>query len=270
VEAETDFSLTNQLLRLTHSKVSRTEGRLQAEYPTDLNSSEYYWSILSQIDPRVAKNFFTPAQGKIFDDLIFTTSPLIQAELQGARRDPDRLLFRAQATAGHFSFRGEAITWFESQVEYTNQTLTFFAPLLERPEGQARVGVAAIDFATLLLYLTNAESQLDPMAIARVVGPHAVRAIAPYQFASPPQAQVHGVVDLKPRSHRTDLHFQLQGGPFRWKKFRFPQISGQVDWVGETVGLEQVLADLTPVAWKAGLVLTFRQNREGSCLFKAR
>ena len=39
-----------------------------------------------------------------------------------------------------------------------------------------------------------------------------------------------------------DLHFEIDGGPFEWRKFKVPHITGKVDWVGQHLALSDIRA----------------------------
>lgn len=72
--------------------------------------------------------------------------------------------------------------------------------------------------------------------------------------SSLPDATINGVVNLKRHSSRDDLHFQITGGPFLWKKLldnvvrqadwlRLQKVAGQIDWVGKTLALKNLHGD---------------------------
>lgn len=255
---ESSLSLTNQVLRLNGLNLSRPEGVLRAEFVTDFKDSSFVWNLTSNIDPKVARNFFSePEEREIFDDLEFTVPPFVKGEISGAWNDPRLISFSAQTRITNFAFRGESVSSFAGGIHYSNDFLSFFAPVLSRPEGQGSASSVVIDFSRLLLSITNAETTLDPMAIARVIGPNAVKALQPYRFDSPPAARVNGVVDLKPDSARNDIHFTVRGGSFAWTKLRLQKVAGLVDWVGDTLSLSNIQGDFNTGRLDGGARIDF-------------
>jgi hypothetical protein len=99
-----------------------------------------------------------------------------------------------------------------------------------------------MDLDAQFIYLTNGFSTVDPMVIARAIGPHVVQAIEAYQFATPPTARVQGIIPLQ-GEEGADLQFDLAGGPFHWWKFNLPHITGHVHWFGLHLTLTNVQAE---------------------------
>jgi hypothetical protein len=78
------------------------------------------------------------------------------------------------------------------------------------------------------------------MAVARAISPKAAEAIEPYRYDLPPFTRVNGMVDVKRGRHEDDLHFQVNGGPFRWRQFRLQRLGGNIDWVGDKLSLNDM------------------------------
>src|SRR5262249_38136451 len=62
------------------------------------------------------------------------------------------------------------------------------------------------------------------------------------------------------RDEDADLYFQLSGGPFRWQKFRVPQISGEVHWYGRHVSIMDVDAQFYGGKLKGSAGFEFTQD----------
>src|SRR5262249_28742995 len=141
----------------------------------------------------------------------------------------------------NFTVRGQSAGAFESEVRYTNRFLEFIEPRMSH-EGQAMnaSGVAA-DFETMRIHFTNGFSTADPQTVARAIGPKVERLMEPYRFSKPPTVRVEGYAPLK-GTNDADLHFGVDGGPFECWKFKSPHVSGQVDWLGKTMTLTNVVA----------------------------
>src|SRR5262249_34978369 len=113
---------------------------------------------------------------------------------------------------------------------YTNRIVTFHDVRLRRPEGEAIVEKGLFDPDRQLLFLTNAFSAVEPMAVLRTIGPRTAAVMEPYQFLAPPKIWVNGLVHTREVA-QMDLQFHVEGGPFRWTRFNLPQINGDLHWV---------------------------------------
>jgi len=105
---------------------------------------------------------------------------------------------------------------------------------------EAQAPQVFVDLATEKVFFTNAVGNLDPMAVARAISPKAAEAIEPYRFDLPPATRVNVVADYKKGRHEDNMHFQLKGGPFRWRQYRLQLLSGNIDWVGDRLSLNNV------------------------------
>src|SRR5208282_1869326 len=136
--------------------------------------------------------------------------PLLEAEFWGTGSDPAFLGVKGHAALTNFTFRGETVSSFESDVQYTNQILQFNnARLLRGATDDLQVDGLAINFIENKAYMTNGVGVGNPMVVARAIGPQIVRVLEPYQFARPPHVRAHGVIPL--RGSDADLYFDVAG-----------------------------------------------------------
>jgi hypothetical protein len=239
--AESPFAFSNLIWRLPNLKVTRPEGNLEGDYTSRPQAKEFHWRLRSQIDPKVARTFFEEeTQRRAFDYVQFTTPPLIEAEIWGHWRDLNRLGVVAHVAATNFTFRGETVKAASTRLIYTNKLFNLIEPQIRREGEYGSAPGVTIDLRAQKVYLTNVLGNLDPHAVARAIGKGAARAIEPYQFDSPPTIRVEGVADIKPKRYEEDLHFEISGGPFRWRQFRLQQLAGNVAWQGKRVNLLNV------------------------------
>jgi hypothetical protein len=240
--AESPFWFSNLVWCLPRVKVVRPEGSVEGEYTSHPETKEFHWRVRSQIDPKVTRAFFEEeSQRRAFDYVEFPTPPLIEAEIWGHWQDLDRFGVMAFVAATNFAFRGEHARDAATHIIYTNRVLTFIEPRVHRDGGEhgSAPGIT-IDFNQLKVFFTNTFGNLNPHAVARTIGKGAARAIEPYQFDSPPTIRVQGVVDLKRKRNEEDLHFEVSGGPFRWKQFRLQQLVGNIAWQARVLSLLNV------------------------------
>ena len=239
--AASSFFLTNLVWQIPDLRVARPEGLLSAEYSTDLATRYFHWRLHSQIDPKITRPLLEyESQRKGLDFFQFTQPPEIDAEVWNQWGGIEKLGIVAKVRATNFAFRGEGVTGLTTALSYTNQLLVFDDPMVRQGEQQASAPRVSIDFAAEKIYLSNAFGNLDPNAVARAIGETTAKVIAPYQFDAPPTSRVNGTVDLKRERRADDLHFQLTGGPFRWRQYRLQRLQGDVDWVGDKLSLNNV------------------------------
>jgi AsmA-like C-terminal region len=234
--AQSHVSWSNMVLRLPDLSITRPEGRLQAVHEADLRSKDFYFHISSTLDVLAVRPLLEPPAQHALDYFTFSEPPVIDAELWGRLHQPERLGLKGRVALTNFTFRGESFSSLQTPVQYTNRFLRFSGPHVRRgPQSMSADGLG-VDLAAQLIYLTNGYSTADPMVVARVIGPHIVRAVEPYKFAQPPHAHVHGTIPMHGEAE-ADLHFALDGGPFEWWHFRVPYIVGNVHWLGEHLSL---------------------------------
>jgi hypothetical protein len=168
-----------------------------------------------------------------------TQPPIIEAEVRGQFQNQERTGINGRVALTNFTFRGQTFSSLQTAVQYTNRVLQFLEPRIDRGTQHMSADALAADFNAQLVYLTNGFSTTDPLVIAGAIGPHIVRAIQPYRFDTPPTAHVYGAIPMH-GEEGADLHFDLDGGPFRWWKFNVDHIAGHVHWAGETLELSDL------------------------------
>ena len=222
--------------------VSRSDGRLAAEYKASDRSKDFYGRISSTLNLSLAGPLLAPAQKQVFDLFTFTESPVLEAEVWGNFADAARTGVKGRVALTNFIFRGEKITSLQTTFQYTNGVLQFFEPRIFVGAQEARASGLTADFNAQLIFLTNGLSMAEPLIIAQVIGPQIVRAIEPYQFLRPPIAHVHGAIPMR-GEEGADLYFELDGGPFHWWRLTVPHIAGEVHWAGEQLTLTNMQTD---------------------------
>jgi AsmA-like protein len=251
--ARSHFTYSNLCWHLPDLTLIRPEGRLQAEHRANDTTKDFYWRLSSTLDPAILRPLLDRPAQQALDLFTFSQPPALDVQIWGRSHDSDRTGLLGQVALSNFTFRGQAITWLQTDVQYTNRFLRFADPRVQVADRNVQADGLAVDLNAQLIYLTNGLSNADPMMIARVIGPHIVRAIEAYRFSSPPDARVYGTIPLH-GEESADLHFELKGGPFQWWKFNIPYITGNVHWSGLHLSLANVQADFyhgNAVGWAA-------------------
>jgi len=238
----TDLSLTNDVLHLPNLLVQRPEGRAEFSYTEDTRTRDFQFRGRANIDPRAIRPLLEDdGQRRVLDELRFTEPPRIEGEVRGRWLARDRVGFDVRVAITNFTLRGEGCSNFTAAVRFTNEVFHLTDVRIARGDGLATVPFSSVDLRAQRIFLTNVQSTLDPMPVARAIGPNTAASIAPYRFAKPPVATVNGSIPFRD-GETTDLHFELSGGPFSWQRFNIPQIRGAVHWVTNTLVLTNVVA----------------------------
>jgi hypothetical protein len=260
IAAHSHFSYSNLCWHLPDLSLTRPEGTLRAEHKANEDTKDFYWRISSTLDPAILRPLLDEPAQRAFDLFTFAGAPALEAELWGRGHEPEQTGFRGHVALSNFTFRGEAFTDLDTQVQYTNRYLLFTGPRVGLGTHYLKADTLAVDLNAKLIYLTNGFSTAEPMVVARAIGPHIARTVEAYQFLFPPTARVYGIIPLHGEED-ADLHFDLVGGPFQWWKFNLPHIVGHVHWSGLHLTLTNVQADFyhgTAVGWAA---FDFPRNR---------
>ena len=242
--ADSHFHYSNEVWRLPDLVITRPEGRLELALESNERTRDYYFRIHSTIDVRALRPLLEPNPQRVLALIAFTRPPTLDGEAWGRWYEPGRMGIRAHAALDHFTLRGESAEAFQADLEYTNRYLTLIEPRLVRDQGTQRLAASrvGVDYSERKVYLTNGFSTAAPAVVARAIGPHVSRALEPYRFLKPPTVRVEGIIPLREEKD-ADLHFDVDGGPFEWLKFRVPHISGRVDWEQERLALKHVRTD---------------------------
>ena len=243
--ARSPFSFTNSVFHLPEIVVTRPEGSAQGAYTSRPLVKQFHWKLMSNIDPQALRPLFKSTNElRIFDMVQFTAPPKVSAEIWGDWRDLDRLGVVANVAATNFVVRGQKVSFGESLVLYTNRVIECLNPFVIRQQETGTAARVAIDIGQKKIFFTNAIGNLNPYALTAAIGKSASRAIAPYQFAIPPHVQLNGVLDIRRGGWQDDMHFKVSGGPFFWEPFHAQQVSGQIHWMGKSLILSDILANL--------------------------
>ncbi len=263
-----DLVYSNLTLRLPNLLARRPEGEVQMALRSHSETRDFHFDFRSSIDPHA----ITPAleeekQKKGFDYFSFGTPPVIEGQVWGRWRERERTGFRASVSATNFTFRAQQVDGFASGVSFTNSFLSMTNAVVRRPEGEATVDALGFDMRTKRLYLTNAVGRLEPAAVAKAIGPKTARSLEPYQFLEPPLVSVNGWVQTGPGRNPSELHFEIDGGAFRFSRFNSQDIDGEIFWSGQTVTLTNIVAEFYGGELRGNLSSRFNDDRSADLVF---
>jgi len=241
LEANTDLTLTNGVLRLPNLWARRPEGEVRLAYTVNPRTRQYHWAGRANVFPQAIEPLLErPEEKRILTNFTFTAvPPVVEGEVWGRWRAREETGFRAVLAATNFTLRGEQVDVLNGRVGFTNELFAIADVYARCGTGVVTTPDVRIDARLQRLWVTNAHSTLDPYAFTRVIGPQTAKAVLPYQFSNAPTVRVHGSVPFR-ESETTDLHFDIAGGPFRWSFFHLPQVTAQVHWVTNTVGISNL------------------------------
>lgn len=231
LEANTDLTLTNGVLRLPNLWARRSEGEVRLAYTVNPRTRQYHWAGRANVFPHAIEPLLERAEEKrILTNFTFTVPPVVEGEVWGRWRAREESGFRATVAATNFVLRGEQVDEFTGSVGFTNELFAISDVRARRGEGVITTPDVRIDARLQRLWVTNAHSTFDPYAFTRIIGPQTAKAILPYQFSNAPTVRVHGEISFR-ESETTALHFDIAGGPFRWSFFHLPQVTAKLHWV---------------------------------------
>ena len=263
-----DLVYSNLTLSLPNLVARRPEGEVRLALRTHTETQDFQFDFSSSIDPHA----ITPAleeekQKKGFDYFSFETPPVIEGQVWGRWRERERTVFRASVAATNFTFRAQQVDGFTAGVSFASGFLNMTNAVVRRPEGDATVDALGFDTRTKRLYLTNAVGRLEPTAVAKAIGPKTAHSLEAYQFLEPPLARVNGWVQTGPGRNPAELHFEIDGGAFRFSKFNSRDIDGEIFWRGQTVTLTNIVAEFYGGELHGNLVSRFNDDRSADLAF---
>ena len=257
--AKSRFWFSNSVFCLPDIELRRPEGSARGTYTSRPATKDFHWRLSSRVDPKVLRPLFgTAAQQKAFSLVEFSSPPRISGDVWGRWNDPSRLGVVASLEATNFAIRGQPVQSARAGLTFTNMQLQLIEPEVTRPNEHGTASTIIIDIKDQRIYFTNVQANVDPYATSRAIGPSASNAIASYVFATPPQIELNGVLDIKSGRRQDDMHFVINGGPFYWAPFssqpasvlnaqtsvlfRVHRIGGKIHWAGYNLFLNEVIA----------------------------
>ncbi|MDP7051372.1 MAG: AsmA-like C-terminal region-containing protein [Verrucomicrobiota bacterium] len=266
--ARSDLAYSDLTWRLPNLVAQRPEGEVRMALRSHTGTQDFQIDFRSSIDPHAV----TPAleeekQKRGFDYFSFDKPPVIQGRVWGRWRERERTAFRATVEATNFTFRAQQVDGFTAGMSFGDGFLSMTNAVVRRPEGTGSVEGLGFNTRTRRLYLTNAVARLEPMAVARAIGPKTARALESYRFLEPPLTRVNGWMQTGPGHNPADLHFVVDGGPFRFSRFQSRDMNGEIAWRGQTMTLTNIVAEFYGGELRGDLVSRFKEDRSAELAF---
>ena len=231
LEANSDVTLTNGVLRLPNLWARRPEGEARLIYMVNPQTRRFHWTVRANCFPQAIESLLErPEEKRILTNFTFTVPPHVEGDIWGRWRAREENGFRATVAVTNFTLRGEQVDEFRGSVNFTNDHFAITNVFARQGAGVITAPDVRIDGVQQRLWVTNAHSTFDPYSFTRIIGPQTAKAVLAYQFSNAPTVRVHGSIPFR-ESETTDLHFDIEGGPFRWSFFHLPQVTASLHWV---------------------------------------
>jgi hypothetical protein len=249
--ADARFAYSNLVWRLSDIALAQSKTRLEISGSEDDATKDYRWRIRGAFDPDAIRPFLTASNAvRGFGIVQFTQPVCLDADVWGRLYDYDGIGATGHVALTNFTVRGQSMDSVTAAFSYTNRVLEFSHPNLWRETQTMTADLITLDFNRRLISFKNGYSTADPAAISRAIGPKTAQIMEPYQFLQPPTVRVAGCVPLHDLNgghdvDDADLRFDVVGGvPFQCLKLRAARITGTIHWLGETLALTNIAADL--------------------------
>ena len=236
---QTHFAYSNMVWTLPDLSLVNGKTKLNLRGQEDEKTKDFSAHISGGLSAESARPFLTTSNAvRGFGHLEFSTPLALNFDVAGNIRDVARLTAAGTIALTNFAIREQRVDWLTAGVNYSNLIVNFTSPQLARAGGAQKFSAekVTLDLARQDLFFTNGDAFVEPMAVARAIGPKTAAGFAPYEFPAVPHAHVNGCVPLRQLNGElvdddADLVCDIwDETPFRWRKFATPRITGTVHW----------------------------------------
>jgi hypothetical protein len=269
--AAAQFTYSNLVWQLPAVMLAQSRTRLEISGSEDDATKDYQWRVRGAFDPAAIRLFLTESNAvRGFGILQFTEPARLDAEVRGRLYDYDSVSATGWVALTNFTVRGQSMDSVTAAFSYTKRVLEFSHPDLWRGTQTMTADLIRLDFNRRLISFKNGYSTADPRAISRAIGPKTAHIMEPYQFMQPPTVLVEGCVPLHDVNgghdvDDADLRFDVVGGvPFQCLKLRAARVTGTIHWLGQTLVLTNIAAELYGGSGSGFANFDFRVPHEGA------
>ena len=269
--ARAQFAYSNLVWRLPAVTVAQSRTRLEISGSEDDATKDYRLHIGGVFDPECLRPFLTTSNAARGLEIVRLAAPAqLDADARGRLDDYGSIGATGRLAATNFTVRGESFDSVTGGFSYTNRALEFSNPHLWRGAQTLTADLVTLDFNRKLIFFKNGHSTADPAAITRAIGPKTAHIMEPYHFLQPPTVLVEGCVPLHDVNgghdmDDADLSFDIVGGvPFQCLKLRAARVTGTIHWLGQTLILTNIAAELYGGTGNGCANFDFRVPHEGA------
>lgn len=264
----THFSLGNSELRLPDFRLRREEGELRADVSTRLPINPIRAEVRSAVNPAAMFPLLEPKVQRELRILEFPEPPMVNGVLTVHPTNLASLNFEGALSVSNLVVRKREILDVRTAFTYTNQFVEIRNILGHRTTNEVfSADWGLVDIRKGVMHVTNGFSTTDPYVATEIIGRQAAKAIDPYRFLAPPTVRVWGTVPLKDEDD-ADLHFQIEGGAFKYWRFNATSARAGVHWKGEDLAVTNVQAGFYGGTMEWEGYFKFRKN-EADYRFRA-
>lgn len=261
-----DFAYSNHVWRIPNMTATRPEGSIAFSYEGHDETHAYHFKLRSSLDPLIVRPLLE--QDKLREalaEIALPLPPVLDGEVWGVWKEPLRTGVDVHVAATNVTFKGELIESVSGRVQFTNTTVHFTQVAL-RSQGDAWVPGGAFDAASQRLSFSNATATLDPLRVARIIGPKSARVMSNYLFAIPPATTIDGVIGVGTNKLGSDIRFTAIAPVFHWWRLGLTNATAALRFKGETLSLTGLKTDLHGGSATADLYFDWSQIEPGSVI----
>jgi hypothetical protein len=269
--ADARFAYSNLVWQVPALALAQSRTRLEISGSEDDATKDYRWHVGGAFDPAAVRPFLTASNAvRGFEIVQFTEPARLDADVWGRLYDYDGIGATGRVALTNFTVRGESMDSVTGAFSYTNRALEFSHLDLWRGAQTMTADLITLDFNRRLISFKNGHSTADPAAISRAIGPKTALIMEPYHFLQPPTVFVEGCVPLHDVNgghdvDDADLRFDIVGGvPFQCLKLRAARVTGTIHWLGQTLILTNIAAELYDGSGSGFANFDFRAPHEGA------
>lgn len=267
--ARLKIGIEDSTLRLHEMRLERPEGPAELEYTLGLLSREFHWWLHCRLNPVEVAPAIDDEVVRLVSLFQFTNAARVRGDVWGSFLPPRRTDLALWIDGEDFRFRGEPYDLLSGALFLTNRIVTATNAFVRHGREEARVG--RLDYAvdSRELRLTNAFIRMDPMRVARAIGPEVEAVLAPYEFREAPEIRLGGYLPTDGDTTSADMRFDLAGGPFHFWRFNFSDVNGRVHWEGTNVTISGFDSGFYSGRLKGDLTARIEPDRAPNLAFDA-
>lgn len=181
--------------------------RITGEGAYCLATREFEGKASGTADPVAVLSLMTPSEAYLFGNLRFLgEAPRLSAQFHGSLDDLSRFELTGRVDGRDFVYQGTSVDEAGFDLDVREESVRFSRLVVKRPEGELTGSV------TLLLrdgrVAFEAESRLEPGAVARIIGPTSHRFIRQFRFEGPVTVSGAGTLGYR-GSVSGDVHLEI-------------------------------------------------------------